>query len=232
MINLNTSPVELSTISAFTSQLLNRFNIDARSTKPLHSIKLESQVDPSFVLDLINAPFNSEFTNTKTLKRYDIVMVVNYLKHSHTEYLNKRIPEIEQLVTIFTNGLRPTSAFSLSLNSIFSNYKTHLEAHIAYEEQKLFPYALHLTKHQILNAKEQLLLNNYSAMQFLAEHQHSPIDIDQIIKLVVTHHPSKTNSMPYNMLLQNISVFKEDMSLHELIEDHVLVPKLIALEME
>jgi len=32
--------------------------------------------------------------------------------------------------------------------------------------------------------------------------------------------------------MQNISVIKEDMALHELLEDHVLVPKLIALEME
>ncbi len=232
MITSKTSPVELSMISAFSTNVLKRFNVDVNSTLPLSEFEFHSQIDSQFIIDLICAPFQTEFANIKLLNRYSIQMVVEYLKNTHYEYLNKRLPEIEQTLEILTDGFSKSNAFSIAINSLFANYRSHLEQHINYEEQKLFPYALFLSGVYNLSIEESLALSNYSSMQFLAEHNHSCIDISLIIKLFKAYRPDEMNASPYRLLMQQVNAFKEDMAIHELLEDHVLVPKLIELEMD
>ncbi|MGB0430232.1 MAG: hypothetical protein ACPGLV_07135 [Bacteroidia bacterium] len=231
MITSKASPAELSVISSFSANVLRRFNVDVNATNPLASFQIEDCIEPDFIIDLICAPFQTEYSNIKALKKYDVGMVVKYLQRSHNEYLNKRIPEIERTLEILTEGFNNHSAFAIAINSLFTNYRNHLIEHITYEEEKLFPYALSLYGSHHLDASQYLELNNYSAMQFLAEHNHSPIDISMIIKLFMAYRPDEMNASPYRLLIQQINAFKEDMVIHELLEDHVLVPKLIDLEM-
>jgi regulator of cell morphogenesis and NO signaling len=231
MITSNASPAELSVISSFSANVLRRFNVDVNATKPLNSFQIADSIDPDFIIDLICAPFQNEMTNIRSLKRYDVGMVVKYLQRSHNEYLYKRIPEIERTLEILTEGFSNNSAFAIAINSLFSSYREHLIEHINYEEERLFPYALSLHGTYTLSAEQSMMLYNYSSMQFLAEHNHSPIDISVIIKLFKAYRPDEMNASPYRLLIQQINAFKEDMNIHELLEDHVLVPKLIELEM-
>lgn len=232
MISQQTSPAELSFISTFSNNVLGRYGLDVNATDPLCQIWQHEGQSPQFLIDLICAPFRTDADNRQTLNTYSIPTVVEYLKRSHKEYLEKRIPEIERSLEIVTEGLEPESIFGVVLNSYFNGYKNHLVEHIAVEEEKLFPYALHICHHEALTPKQAIELEHYSSVQFLSEHNHEEMKLNTIIQLFKTYQPSSVNATPFRLLMQRIGALSEDMVIHELLEDQVLVVKLMELEIQ
>lgn len=229
MINVHSSPVEAATLGSFGYNVVLRYRLDPSSHHSLIDLGKSQEFNPYFLADVINAPFKKEFENIRALRSYNIPTLVDYLRKSHTEYLGKRIPEIEQTLQhlLSDNQVHPTLSFLLT--NYFKGYKEGLIEHIALEEKKLFPYALSLYEYH-LNQKVRPQLIGYSAMEFLSNHTHSELEATKVTSLFETYEPEKTNESPYRVLMEQLNSFSSDLEVHELLEDNVLVAQLLQLE--
>jgi len=227
MISPQSSPAELSLVSMFSANVLSRYQIDTDSVLPISEYREDIEIEIDFLLDVIGSSMKTQSQNVRLFKKYPIATIVEFLKRSHTEYLEKRIPQIELSLELLTNGFESKDFFNIALHTYFSNYKKDLIAHIKGEEAKFFPYAVQLAK-KTPSGK----LVDYSAEKFLSEHSHANIDITLLRKLFETYQPDKLNESPYRVLQQHVEALSADMAFHELLEDHVLVVKVMELEVE
>lgn len=216
-------------LSTFSQNVLQRYCLDTSSHRPLVELGQVQRFNPQFVVDIINAPFKKEFDNIKALNAYNVPIVIDYLSRSHKEYLNKRLPEIEQSITHLISDVGSNHDLSLILGTYFASFKDDLYEHIALEEEQLFPYALKLYQQRV-EQKSHIVLPRFSAMKFLEQHDHSELEATKVKVLFETYEPEKTSETPYRVLMEQLNSFSADLEVHELLEDNVLVAQLLELE--
>lgn len=216
-------------MNSFSYNVVLRYRLDPTSHSSFIDLGKSQQFNPHFLTDVLNAPYKKEFENIKALKSYDIPILVDYLSRSHTEYLGKRIPEIEQTILHLLSDSQVHPTLSFLLTNYFESYKEDLIEHIALEEEKLFPYALSLYDY---HAKREVRphLIRYSAMEFLSNHTHSELEAAKVSALFEAYEPEKTNESLYRVLMEQLNLFSSDLEVHELLEDNVLVAQLLELE--
>lgn len=226
MINIHTSPIEACAVHQFASGVFRKYAIDPKSNQAIVDFSELTGRQGEFLVDVINSPIRSEHQSIKAFDRYDVPTLVEYLKRSHWEYLNQRLPEIEQTLDHLIVGLQDVEQLVRTLSTYFEKYRSELIEHIELEEKRLFPYALALHHRRTELVKEA----HYSAHDFLHDHTDPSIDISTIQRLFINFEPSKINASPYRVLLEQLKSFDLDLKIHELIEENVLVAKLIDLE--
>lgn len=159
--------------------------------------------------------------------------LLSYLKKSHVFYLQKKLPEIEQTsIQVFKkyNDSHPLLAY---MCMFFSEYKKHLIKHIAYEEKKLFPYISKLLKADFENWSVENtlnLLNEFSTREFLSQHSNVEDELTEVRKVILNSTAQSKTPLPYNVLINQLHYFEIELTKHAIIEDEVLIPKVIELE--
>lgn len=73
--------------------------------------------------------------------------------------------------------------------------------------------------------------SNYSLDTFAHDHHdNTEKDLHQIRETILSHEPPATNATPYRILVQQLQNFERDLTVHGLIEDHVLIPRMKKVE--
>ena len=106
---------------------------------PLEAGSDNSGLSPAF-LSLVSEGF-AEYGELPIdeLQQFPKEMTVEYLKQTHRYYLDTLIPEIELHFLEAIRSIGMHSLDLLELYSDFTSYRSELEKHIQFEEQKLFP---------------------------------------------------------------------------------------------
>ena len=226
MINIYTSPIDACALHHFASGVFRKYAVNPKSERPIVDFDILTNQQAQFLVDVINTPIRSEYQNIKTFNQYDIPTLVDYLKKSHVEYLNQRLPEIEQTLSNLILGLQNADQLIRTLGTYFEKYRAELIEHIELEEKCLFPYAMNLYRKQVCPIE----IPKYSAHKFLHDHTDPSIDIQTIQRLFQNFEPTKISVSPYRVLMEQLKSFDTDLKIHELLEENVLVAKLMALE--
>ncbi len=117
----------------------------------------------------------------------------------------------------------------------FNEFKKKLVDHIHFEEKTLFPYVQKLVElERDLMTKEETLsvLNSFSAKAFIETHSKVEYDLQLVHKTILKYTESEKTLLPYSIFLSQLHHFEIDLCKHNLIEDNVLVGKIIELEMK
>lgn len=174
----------------------------------------------SFLLDLIHS-FDDRTTDTETLIQrftpYAIEQLVEYLRNSHRHYLDKLLPEIEQRISSIANQT-PAGHPARTLVLWFSFFKGEFMEHMLREEMYLFPYALAIDK----GVQDEA----YSAVSFLYDHVDHD---DQLNKMIQSGLLNEEDAI-HRMVKAKLELLRADLTLHGLIEEQVLVRKIMELE--
>jgi regulator of cell morphogenesis and NO signaling len=158
---------------------------------------------------------------------YPVGMLVDYLIRTHRYYTGKALPEIElTLKAVIQNAPEGRQICRYGM-VLYKKYVDESEAHFQFEETRLFPYAMALERAAISGNKMEL---NYSAAAFSAEHPHCEIELNKVIAYLTKLGSTLSGNFAFGVMLQQLSALDADMKLHGMIEDDVLVPKLLALE--
>ena len=236
MISATDSPTDALLVNPEFRTIFERYGILASSEKgTIESHAKTLGLNADFVVQLANSSFNAETASHKEFEQYDIPVLVDYLKRSHEYYLQKRLPEIGQTIHAMRRKFVKEDPVYILLSGFFVSYRKELEAHFQYEEEHLFPYAklLHGSKGswRVLPSLKRFL-GMYSVQEFLDNHSDTEAELQTVRKALLLYKAPKDSELPYQVLLKQLSSFEQDMHLHALIEDHVLVPKLAMLETE
>lgn len=184
----------------------------------LGKASVEQGINPALMQQLVWCCMDVQQHPLTQLKAFPIYQLLDFLRLSHRFYLQKQLPEIELALNGLSRAYVRDYPFLQVLKTLFSLYKSDLEAHILEEELHLFPFLEHLESGVWENIRGLRL------EQMIADHQDTSEPLKCFKKMVNNHHQSSDLPLPYAILLNKVSNFNQDLSFHHLLEETVLIP--------
>ena len=165
-------------------------------------------------------------------EKYSPEMIVEYLQYSHRYYLEKCLPEMEQAIHILLSDEADDHPLLPLLHSFYREYKTDLSAHIALEERRLFPYIHHLLSwyRHVFPKPPADCPFSYAVRDFTDHHSDTEGDLFVVRETIEKYRPAATNQSPYRILSARLHAFEQDLRVHALMEDEVLIPQMEEIE--
>lgn len=214
--------------------VLNRFDIFLGfGEQTIEELCKKKQINVEFFLTMLNAYHDHQYFPKKHLQSFPASQLVGYLSKSHRYYIDEKIPEIDSLIQSLDVHHKLEHGTFLLLINFFNEYKTELINHIRREEERVYPYIIHLEK-AILSGDitNELLqqMSKYSINDYEKEHDDVESKLYDLKNLIIKYLPVSNDDKPYFRILQELFALESDLNDHSRIEDLILVPKVEAME--
>lgn len=187
----------------------------------------ELGIQPEFLMALLEVFENPVAFDPARFDDFSLTDIVAYIRKTHTYYINKKLPEIEQSIYVLKKGFPETHPLLLLLHAFYADYTRHLTAHIEVEERDLLPYILKLEGGQSINLDAASMK---SVSSFIAQHHDTEKDLEDVRNTILHYSPPAEQLTPYRILLSQLQVLEKDLAVHALIEDQVMLPRALFLE--
>lgn len=233
MITKKTSIKDSIALNQFNESILLRYGIYPRAELSIASAADDLVINTDFLVDVLNCYEGASVFEIEKFEQYSVPVLLEYLQKSHIFYREKKLLEIEQSVfNLMIGRIGSFGAVNL-ISAFYIEYKKELLNHFNLEENILFPYgiALHNAyEYPSEYLKAVALSQQYSIAKFAKDHQESHEELDRVRDSLRLFNPDKSDESALRVLLDQFKSFETDLYLHSLIEDEVLVPKLLKLE--
>lgn len=215
-----------------TDIILQRYNIAQAHTLVYTYEELKQLgVEPEFLMALLSVFEDQQAFRKEAFQKFDLEVIIDYLKKTHLYYQTKKLLEIEQSIHLLVKSYPTAHPILLLLHSFYADYKNHLENHIEMEERELFPYIVRLEKQA--NGQETISKKPViSVQEFINQHHDTEKDLEEVRMAMVNYSPPADNQTLYRILLSQLQVFEKDMAVHALMEDEVVLPRALKLEQD
>ncbi len=203
--------------------VLNRFGIrPGVGEKTIVTICNQNGIELKTFLAILNTYNSPEYFPAP--EDVDINILVNFLKSTHSNYLNYTLPRIEKLLSELS-GDSPDNKHLAMIEVYYFEYKKQLTKHIEYEETDLFPLIGKIVLRQI-NIQEKA---DYYSDKIKHEHINVEDKLSDLKTILIKFLPQDVNENSVNELLFEISRFEQELLDHARFEDNILIPKLLKL---
>ncbi|MEM7161570.1 MAG: hypothetical protein AAF487_03935 [Bacteroidota bacterium] len=181
-----------------------------------------------FIEKLIQGIVDFENLKAEEFESYELNDVLDYLERTHKYYKEVRFQKIEQSLLSFSRK-SDNALLNHILFNYFEKFKYELNEHIIEEESTLFPFARFIENQAIKSASDIAFHLNCPIDVKLPFKTHDDVEfqLDSLIDLLMTYEPSLGYMLSFKILLCQLKEFNRDLKLHELIEEEVLIPKLM-----
>ncbi len=201
--------------------------------KTLMQVCKEKEMDFTFIETLLKTYDDTCKFPIEELNECSVFELLDYLKKSHQFYLFKKLPEMELTALEVFKQYNQSHPLLSYLCVFFNSYKKQLVDHINFEEKKLFPYISSLIRIDSENAPAgQILsvLEQFSAREFISKHSNIESELQDVRKSILNYSDSGNTPLPFKIFLNQLHYFEQDLNRHAIIEDEILIPKVIELE--
>ncbi len=233
MVSIKNSPNEIVKINKQNEHILCRYDIPFGSKKSIEKTSYLKDLNPEFIVDVINAFENTEKLDFKAFNKYRVPLIIDYLIKSHHYYKTKRLPEIEQNIYNLITKFEDSKPLLYLFHYFFKDYQNELCKHFNEEEEKLFPYAKNLYNavyFKNLADLKALKKQRFTAVEFMKSHRTKEKDLKILQNALLKYSAPTKNLSIYHIILNQLKSFQQDLNLHASIEENVLETKLISLE--
>lgn len=204
--------------------VLNRFGISlGNKDKSIEDICEKQGLDVAFVLAIVNTYHNEEYFPEKRLKEFSPLTLIDYLKKTHSHYVNYVVPKLDNLFSELIASSGSNSHQLQIVEMFYEKYRTELLLHVQEEEEKVFPYITNVVLGEVPDA-------SYSIHTFEKEHAHVDDKLHDLINLIIKYVEPVYNENLCNEFLFNLFRFEKDSEDHARIEDKILIPMVVELE--
>ena len=225
------SPQEIRNIDRKIDGLLNRYAIPFESDRLLGDLIDREKIEANFFAKLVRAYIDPSYVWEENFEEFSVPVLIDYLQRSHRYYLEDRLPNIGQYIFLLSTNYPKGHPLIKAMSDFFTPYCAHLSQHIREEENNLFPYALDLYANVQVGARQpSILMSAYSVLDFADHHDDTEDVLRKFRKVLMAFEPCPMTETPYRILSNLLRHFEQDLEIHALIEDKVLVPKLWTLE--
>ncbi|MFI3297187.1 MAG: hemerythrin domain-containing protein [bacterium] len=202
-------------------QVLGRFNIPLGvEDKSIGEVCAESNVDTATFLAVINLMLNKKNANYKVcLDGVMIDYLMLYIRNSHRYYLEMRLPKIR---TKLIAALADDKLTEL-LVKYFDDYVIQIKEHLKYEENEVFPY--------IDRIQSNLDRGDYSIDLYTQQHDHIDEPLTEFKNVLIKYYKGDSTYEIMGVIHDLLSC-ADDLNIHNLVEDKLLVPLIQKIEEE
>ncbi|MCC6182825.1 MAG: hypothetical protein IT237_13440 [Bacteroidia bacterium] len=200
---------------------------------PVKTVCQKMDLNSDLIFALLSSYDDASDFPMVELTCFSIAEILNYLKLTHSFYLKKKLPEIEQSIKHLSNSQYELYKQLQVLCIIFSNYRKKLEEHIYYEENTLIPYIeglLNVTIENTFRSDIYDALKVFSTEAFIHNHHEMETELQKLRKAILNYSNPGKPPMALSILMLQINHFDIELGKHAIIEDYVLIPKVVELE--
>ncbi|MDA3953820.1 MAG: hemerythrin domain-containing protein [Bacteroidales bacterium] len=218
----------------FTLSVLNRFGIELGfGDKTVVEVCKKANIDVDFFLEIANAFVDKDYFPKKQLQSFSVKLITDYLRKTHYEYHQIKVPEIENLIEDMVKSGYTDKENLVLLKKFFNDYKQELLNHTQREETVVFPYAISIEDAYNSKTLENSvfdLMETYSISIFQNEHENIDEKLFDLKNIIIKYLPKQKKSENCHKLLYELFSLEQDMIDHSRIEDKVFVPKIRDME--
>ncbi len=205
--------------------IVERFTIQLGvKEKNIATICKESNVNTDVFLYILNLHNDISYLSKASFKTLDIRAIIQYLCRSHIYYTVELFPNIIQNIrTMCTHNHKPENRM---LERFFEEYKNEVDEHFSYENTVAFPYIISLLDKQRDNNDKK----SYAVVEYKEHHDNLEEKLDDLKRLLIQYLPPQNDCVIRRKILIALFEFEQDLEVHTLIEDHILIPLVEMLE--
>ena len=207
-------------------QLLNiisRFGMNLGfGEKSIEEICEENNIDCNTFLAIINFTKNNG-ENIWHLNEISLQTLCDYLKQSHSYYLDFLLPTIRRKLIEAIGALPENEVASLILK-FYDEYCIEVKKHLKTEDKEIFPYVEKLIRGEIIPA------NNYTEDITALHRRPLAQKLSELKKLIIKYFKSDNNNYLINSVLYDIFLLEEDLISHSKLETKLFLEEIKKLE--
>ncbi len=203
--------------------------------KTIHEVCAEHEVDVDFFIQLANAFHDTDYFPKEKLLQFKPEWLVHYLRRTHQNYLEQKIPEIQAKIIKLEEDLKDTSQSYELVKNFFTEYIREFSTHIELEEKTVFPFVLELAKcveQKNLTEVYKAHFTGYSIDKYLEDHNDIEEKLFDLKNILIKYLPPPTDNCKYNALLFDIFRLEQDLRDHSKLEEKILIPRVRNMEQE
>lgn len=111
----------------FLVPVINRFGIKlGLGDKTISELCVKYDLNEDFFLAILNTYLNEDFFPEKKLQKFDIELVINYLKKTDNDYIHIHLPNIEKHLNAFVAMSDPENKQLELIRDLFDEFKIEL----------------------------------------------------------------------------------------------------------
>lgn len=201
--------------------------------KSFQQIGQERHLAPDYMSALVKSYDDTEPFPYEAIHGLSAEELTQYLRQSHRFYLVRKLPEMEQTAIQIARRFQDSDKLMSYLCLFFLEYKQKIADHILMEEHVLFPYIHKLILADELQADKQTLqriFESFSAEQFLKDHTDIESELKEVRRVISSYQPEGNTPFPFMVFLNQLRYFEAELCRHAIIEDEILIPKVLAIE--
>jgi regulator of cell morphogenesis and NO signaling len=175
---------------------------------------------PLFLLVCNLYTFDDYLPEMATLTRIRLEDLMKYLKSSHRDYLETRLPKLISKILNLLNGC--CVRHGEMLMGFCEKYRQEVVEHFDYEEYTVFPY--------INNLLEGQKTGKYKIKEY--ERNHTTIDtaLNDLKNIIIKYMPMDCTIEKCRDVLIDLFLFESDLSKHTLLEETILISLVEQIE--
>ncbi|WP_077196630.1 helix-turn-helix transcriptional regulator [Prevotella ihumii] len=203
-------------------QALGSFGINLGfGDKTVREVCDSQNVDTYTFLAVVNFTING-YKEFDDANRLSISTLVQYLKASHTYYLDFQLPFIRQKLV---DALDEADNLARLILKLYDEYTHDIRNHMKYEEKNVFPYVDSLLLGQ---ANE-----NYDIETFSKHHMQTDSKLRELKNIIIKYLPSDAHrNSQLTATLYDIYNCEDWLDQHANVEDEIFIPAIRHLEMK
>ena len=214
--------------------VFERFGIDfcCGGRRTLGEACRDRHVNPLDVLAEVNEACDRQDTTTPRFAKWGPDALVAYIVGHHHGYVRRALPSIvahTRKVAASHGASRPELK---EIAAIFEEVADEMTAHMAKEEQVLFPYIEKLDS--AVRLREPVPVAAFSSVEkpiamMEHEHEHAGLAMARIRELSKNYALPEGACTTYTVCFRELEEFERDLHVHVHLENNVLFPKARAL---
>ncbi|MDD4372483.1 MAG: hemerythrin domain-containing protein [Bacteroidales bacterium] len=216
--------------------VLNRFDIYLGfGERTVEVVCKDHKINLNFFLEIVNTFHDPTYFPLRHLQSFKASMLIEYLRKTHSYYLDVKIPEIGQYISEIVQCSGFEENHRNLVKNFFDQYRRELTNHINKEEQGVYPYVLRLEK--VLDSPRSSQetfddLHKYSINEYEEDHDDVESKLFDLKNILIKYLPPVSNYKLLNLILHEIFELESDLNNHGHIEDLILVPIVENMEKE
>jgi len=194
----------------------------------------EKGVDPDNLLTQLNKIDDSGARSTH-FNSWEIDFLIEYIIINHHSYVVNSIPTIEHHLQEVIAAHGEKFPYLTKIEELFTDLREELLSHMAKEEKMLFPYIkkMYIAYNNSLEmpvAPFGTVGNPVKVME--SEHDAAGNLVQEISMLTNNYTPPEGACGKFKVLYAELKEFESDLHVHIHLENNILFPKAIELEMK
>lgn len=220
-----------------TASVFKKFKIDfcCNGNRTIADACSKNNTDIDKILYEIELAMKMQDERNIDYNSWPIDLLADYIEKRHHRYVVTKTAEIKPFLdkVCRVHGERHHELIEIKEN--FNTTANELEKHMKKEELILFPYIRKLVKNEIQNTKLELpafgtIINPINMM--MEEHSAEGERLGNIAILSNDYTAPQDACTTYKVTFALLKEFEEDLHTHIHLENNILFPKAIAMEME